>query len=82
MVLHFPNYSKGMLLSEWEWGGGDPHGSFPLAEETLAIIGRDCPQDKPPMYYHTFVNHIWNVFNSVCRDLSELRHLVSYWSGV
>ncbi|KAL5484618.1 hypothetical protein EMCRGX_G021147 [Ephydatia muelleri] len=74
-----------ILISELVWGKfySDPFEApsfilhFPNynKEETLALMGLDCPPDKPSLFYHTFINHIWNVFNSVCRDLSELRHL-------
>lgn len=76
-----------ILISELVWGKfhSDPFETPSFAihfpnynkEETLALMGQDCPHDKPPIFYHTFINHIWNVFNSVCRDLSELRHLSS-----
>ena len=74
-----------ILISELVWGKfySDPFETpsfilhFPnySKEEILVLMGEDCPQDKPSVFYHTFINHIWNVFNSVCRDLSELRHL-------
>ena len=32
--------------------------------------------ERPRPFRQTYVHHIWNVFQNVCRDLSELRHLV------
>ena len=50
------------------------------AEEVLKIMLLDCPNSQSLTFYETFVNHVWNVFNTVCRDASELCHLVSYLS--
>ena len=46
------------------------------AGEVLAIMSLDCPEGEPLSFYRTFVNHVWNVFQYVCRDLGELRYLV------
>ena len=46
------------------------------AGEVLAIMSLDCPEGEPLSFYRTFVNHVWNVFQCVCRDVGELRHLV------
>ncbi len=46
-------------------------------EDTLEIMAMDCPSHQPLPFFRTFVRHIWNVFQSVCLDLSELRSLVS-----
>jgi hypothetical protein len=37
----------------------------------------DCPEGEPLSFYRTFVNHVWNVFQCVCRDVGELRYLSS-----
>lgn len=52
-----------------------------IVEETLEIMMLDCPLDKPLPFFQTFVHHIWNVFHTICCDLSELRHLVSVLSS-
>ena len=46
--------------------------------ETLVIMEMDLKSfgTRPRPFCLTYVNHIWNVFHNVCRDLSELRHLV------
>lgn len=44
-------------------------------EEVLKIMLLDCPNSQSLTFYETFVNHVWNVFNTVCRDASELCHL-------
>ena len=46
-------------------------------DETLAIIARDCPADIEPQFFAQFVSLLWGVFHGPCRDLNELRHLVS-----
>lgn len=73
--VHFPAYSRGCILlglmSSW---------LLPLlftADEMLEIMAVDCPANQPLPFFRTFVRHIWNVFQSVCLDLSELRSLVS-----
>lgn len=46
-------------------------------DKILKIMELDCPSHQPLPFFQTFVQHIWNVFHIVCRDLFELRHLVS-----
>ena len=52
-----------------------------LTAETLAIMEMDLRSfgERPRPFCQTYINHIWNVFQNVCRDLSELRHLVWEW---
>ncbi|CAI8006247.1 Origin recognition complex subunit 5 [Geodia barretti] len=76
-----------ILVSELVWeklamsaGGLRPYPlHFPqyTRGEVLAIMSLDCPEGEPLSFYRTFVNHVWNVFQYVCRDLGELRYLSS-----
>ena len=45
--------------------------------ELLQIMSRDCPIDQPKEFYAAYCQLLLSVFYSVCRDLNELRHLVS-----
>ena len=49
--------------------------------EVLSILSLDSPVGYTASFYCTFVSHVWNVLHKVCRDLSELRHLVSETDG-
>jgi origin recognition complex subunit 5 len=76
-----------ILVSELVWeklamaaGGLHPYPlHFPqyTKSEVLAIMSLDCPEGEPLSFYRTFVNHVWNVFQCVCRDVGELRYLSS-----
>ena len=37
----------------------------------------DCKSDEFSSVHHKFLDHLWEVFNAVCRNLNELRYLVS-----
>jgi hypothetical protein len=52
-----------------------------LIAETLVIMEMDLRSfgERPRPFCQTYIHHIWNVFQNVCRDLSELRHLVWEW---
>ena len=45
--------------------------------ELLQIMARDCPPSYPVEFYKAYCQLLTSVFYSVCRDLNELRHLVS-----
>ncbi|XP_065918438.1 origin recognition complex subunit 5-like isoform X3 [Dysidea avara] len=74
-----------ILLSEVEWGKfRKTTGCFdPLVihcpdynkAEALEILSLDCPEDQPATLYGRFLDHLWQVFHTVCRNLSELRYL-------
>ena len=65
-LSHSPSLSLSLSLSR----------SLAVSAEVLVIMCRDCPSSEPLPFYTTFANHIWNVFQCVCRDLGELRYLV------
>ena len=45
--------------------------------ELLQIMAKDCPPSYPVEFYKAYCQLLTSVFYSVCRDLNELRHLVS-----
>ena len=45
--------------------------------ELLQIMAKDCPSSYPVEFYKAYCQLFMSVFYSVCRDLNELRHLVS-----
>ena len=45
--------------------------------ELLQIMAKDCPSSYPVEFYKAYCQLFTSVFYSVCRDLNELRHLVS-----
>ena len=45
--------------------------------ELLQIMAKDCPLSYPMEFYKAYCQLLTSVFYSVCRDLNELRHLVS-----
>ena len=45
--------------------------------ELLQIMAKDCPSSYPVEFYKAYCQLFASVFYSVCRDLNELRHLVS-----
>ena len=45
--------------------------------ELLQIMARDCPSSYPVEFFKAYCQLLMSVFYSVCRDLNELRHLVS-----
>ncbi|KAG0037205.1 Origin recognition complex subunit 5 [Podila clonocystis] len=45
--------------------------------ETIAIMERDMPQGEDPVMYMRFVDLVYDVFQRNCKDLNEIRHLVS-----
>ena len=45
--------------------------------ELLQIMVRDCPSSYPVEFFKAYCQLLMSVFYSVCRDLNELRHLVS-----
>lgn len=45
--------------------------------ELLQIMAIDCPASHPVEFYKAYCQLLTSVFYSVCRDLNELRHLVS-----
>ena len=45
--------------------------------ELLQIMMLDCPADHPKEFYTAYCQLLLSVFYSVCRDLNELRHMVS-----
>ncbi|KAI9102672.1 origin recognition complex [Phlyctochytrium arcticum] len=53
--------------------------TFPPYTSTdfLQILTLDCPVSEDREFFGTFVETIYNVFQNVCRDLNELRHLVA-----
>ena len=72
--IHFPQYIK----SEYTHTHRHTHTHMhTYSGEILTIMSLDCPEGEPLPFYRTFINHMWNVFQCVCRDLRELRHLVS-----
>ena len=46
-------------------------------QELLQIMSKDSPSDQPREFYAAYCQLLLSVFFSVCRDLNELRHLVS-----
>lgn len=45
--------------------------------EVLQIMARDCPATYPEEFFRAYCQLLMSVFYSVCKDLNELRHLVS-----
>lgn len=45
--------------------------------ETIAILERDMPRGEDPIMYMRFVDLVYDVFQRNCKDLNEIRHLVS-----
>ena len=45
--------------------------------ELLQILVRDCPEEYPKEFYSAYCQLLLSIFYAVCRDLKELRHLVS-----
>ena len=45
--------------------------------ELLQIMAKDCPSPYPVEFFKAYCQLLMSVFYSVCRDLNELRHLVS-----
>ncbi|TPX60910.1 hypothetical protein PhCBS80983_g01469 [Powellomyces hirtus] len=45
--------------------------------EILQIIARDCPADEEPGFYVSFAEILYDVFSNPCRDIKELRHMVT-----
>ncbi|KAI0224433.1 Origin recognition complex subunit 5 [Lamellibrachia satsuma] len=74
-----------LLLSEIVWekfrqgtGVREPYViHFPdyTADELLEIMSLDCPADFSYHCYAGYIKLLLSVFHSVCRNLSELRHL-------
>ncbi|KAJ3150469.1 Origin recognition complex subunit 5 [Geranomyces michiganensis] len=52
---------------------------FPMytREEVLQIIAQDCPCDEEPAFFMGFVAMLYEVFVHPCKDMRELRHLVT-----
>ncbi|KAJ3184516.1 Origin recognition complex subunit 5 [Geranomyces variabilis] len=52
---------------------------FPMytREEVLQIIAQDCPSDEEPEFFTGFIAMLYEVFVHPCKDMRELRHLVS-----
>ena len=46
--------------------------------ETLRILSMDCKDEELSGLHHKFLDNLWEVLNTVCRNLNELRYLVSY----
>ncbi|XP_053377322.1 origin recognition complex subunit 5-like isoform X2 [Mercenaria mercenaria] len=46
-------------------------------EELVQIICQDCPPEYPEGFYNMYVNLVLSIFHYACRNLKELRHLVS-----
>ena len=38
----------------------------------------DCKDEELSSLHHKFLDNLWEVFNTVCRNLNELRYLVGY----
>ena len=50
---------------------------YHVTVEMLKILSMDCKNDEFSSVHHKFLDHLWEVFNAVCRSLNELRYLVS-----
>ena len=79
-------FSK-MINDNYRWtvgGGYDNHVSIFLhkfciiSEELLEIMSLDCPPNYEVPFYKNYCNLLLSVFYLPCRNLRELRHLVSY----
>ncbi|XP_052281401.1 origin recognition complex subunit 5-like isoform X2 [Dreissena polymorpha] len=46
-------------------------------DELVEIICHDRPEDYPEGFYNMYVNLVLNIFYYACRNLKELRHLVT-----
>ena len=46
--------------------------------ELLQIISKECPSGCPLEFFAAYCQLLMSVFHSVCRDLRELQHLVSF----
>ncbi|KAI8587013.1 origin recognition complex, subunit 5 [Geranomyces variabilis] len=46
-------------------------------EEVLQIIAQDCPSDEEPEFFTGFIAMLYEVFVHPCKDMRELRHLVT-----
>lgn len=45
--------------------------------ELVQIMSEDCPSEYPADFYNLYVNLVLSIFYYACRNLKELRHLVS-----
>lgn len=50
---------------------------FPFAADLLRILSLDRHPSYSPEFYSSYINILLGVFYSVCRDLREMRHLVT-----
>ncbi|KAJ3166861.1 Origin recognition complex subunit 5 [Geranomyces variabilis] len=52
---------------------------FPMytREEVMQIIAQDCPSDEEPEFFTGFIAMLYEVFVHPCKDMRELRHLVT-----
>ena len=46
--------------------------------ETLKILSMDCEDEHLSVVHHKFLERLWEIFNTVCRNLKELKYLVSF----
>jgi origin recognition complex subunit 5 len=46
-------------------------------EDILDIVSLDCPTDEDPRFYKNFARMMYETIHRPCKNLSELRHLVS-----
>ena len=46
-------------------------------EELIEIMSGDCPTEYPEGFYNVYVSLVLSIFYYACRNLKELRHLVS-----
>ena len=47
-----------------------------LIAEALEIFSLDCLEDQPTTICGKFLDHLWQDFHTVCRNLNELIYLV------
>lgn len=45
--------------------------------DILTIIAKDCPSSEELSFFLNFVEIVYDIFQRNCKDLNELRHLVS-----
>ena len=50
---------------------------FSSTEELVTILSTDCPAEYPEGFYNMYVNLVLSIFHYACRNLTELKYLVS-----
>ncbi|RUS29679.1 origin recognition complex subunit 5 C-terminus-domain-containing protein [Jimgerdemannia flammicorona] len=84
LLVRFSEYSKNILFHDFymDWLDNDgacfrqswaPKNSYDI----MAILAKDCPPTENLPFFIGFVEIVYDIFHRNCKDLNELRHLVS-----